>query len=166
PLPRPPQSEYTPVALKTLSDHSHLFRIVSPIDVDTFESLLVHHPNQPFVRSVVVGLREGFWPWADTQPGIYPETYDASDFPLKDERERTFVRQQRDEEIMLGRYSPSFGRDLLSGMYSMPVHVVPKPESQKLRLVVNHSMSEYSLNSMIPRDAVAGSRLDTLKNLG
>ncbi|KAJ7024415.1 hypothetical protein C8F04DRAFT_895723, partial [Mycena alexandri] len=126
-----PQSEYTPVALKTLADHADLFRIVSPVDVDVFESLLVEHPNQPFVRSVVVGLREGFWPWANTQPGpgVYPETHDAADFPLKDERERAFVRQQRDEEIALGRFSPSFGRDLLPGMYSMPIHVVPKPES-------------------------------------
>jgi hypothetical protein len=154
------------VALKTLADHADLFRIVSPIDVDAFESLLADHPNQPFVRSVVVGLREGFWPWADTQPGIYPETHDASDFPLKDDRERIFVRQQRDEEIALGRFSPSFGRELLPGMYSMPIHVVPKPDSQKLRLVVNHSMGEHSLNSMILRDSVAGSRLDTLKNLG
>ncbi|KAJ7029524.1 hypothetical protein C8F04DRAFT_962734, partial [Mycena alexandri] len=118
PLPRPPQSEYTPAALKTLAEHPHLFRIVSPIDVNVFESLLADHPNQPFVRSVVAGLCEGFWPWADTQPGIYPETHDASDFPLKDEREREFVRRQRDEEIALGRFSPSFGRDLLPGMYS------------------------------------------------
>ncbi|KAJ7099889.1 hypothetical protein B0H15DRAFT_796637 [Mycena belliarum] len=51
-------------------------------------------------------------------------------------------------------------------MYSMPIHAVPKPGSQKLRLVVNHSMGEHSLNSMIPRHLIAGSRLDTLKNLG
>ncbi|KAJ7099890.1 hypothetical protein B0H15DRAFT_796638 [Mycena belliarum] len=166
PLPRPPQHEYTPVALKTLADHPDLFRIVSPIDADAFEGLLADHPNQPFVRSVVSGLREGFWPWVDTQPGIYPETHDSSDFPLKDERERLFVRQQRDDEIALGRFSPSFGRDLFPGMYSMPIHAVPKPGSQKLRLVVNHSMGEHSLNSMIPRHLIAGSRLDTLKNLG
>ncbi|KAJ7936362.1 hypothetical protein B0H13DRAFT_2303749 [Mycena leptocephala] len=34
------------------------------------------------------------------------------------------------------------------------------------RLVVNHKFGEFSLNSMIPREAIAGARLDTLKNLG
>jgi hypothetical protein len=51
-------------------------------------------------------------------------------------------------------------------MYSMPIHAVPKPQSEKLRLVVNHKMGEFSLNSMIPREAIAGARIDTLKNLG
>jgi hypothetical protein len=165
-LPRPPSSEYTPAVMKTLQENQHLFKLVTPINIDVFESLLADHPNQPFVSSVVTGLREGFWPWADTQPGIYPETYDTSDCPLKTEKERQFVRDQRDVEIGLGRFSPAFGPDLLPGMYSMPIHAVPKPQSEKLRLVVNHKMGMFSLNSMIPREAIAGSRLDTLKNLG
>ncbi|KAJ7040083.1 hypothetical protein C8F04DRAFT_948817, partial [Mycena alexandri] len=166
PLPRPPLSEYTPTALKTIGENEHLFKIISPIDADTFESLLTDHPNQPFVQSVLAGLRAGFWPWADTSPGVYPETYDVSDCPLNSEKERQFVRDQRDVELQLGRFSPSFGPDLLPGMYSMPIHVVPKPNSEKLRLIVNHKMGVFSLNSMIPRDAIAGSALDTLKNLG
>ncbi|KAJ7135154.1 hypothetical protein C8R46DRAFT_1362264 [Mycena filopes] len=166
PLPRPPLSEYTPVVMKTLRENQHLFKIVSPVNVDVFESLLVDHPNQPFVRSVIVGLREGFWPWADTQPGTYPDTYDMSNCALKTERERQFVRDQRDAEMAADRFSPSFGSDLLPGMYSMPIHAVPKPQTEKLRLVVNHKAGTFSLNSMIPREAVAGARLDTLKNLG
>ncbi|KAJ7934530.1 hypothetical protein B0H13DRAFT_2488363 [Mycena leptocephala] len=166
PLPRPPLSEYTPAVMKTLQENQHLFKLITPINVDVFASFLVLHPNQPFVQSVVTGLREGFWPWADTQPGIYPETYDVSDCPLKTDEEREFVRAQRDIEIGLGRFSSSFGPDLLPGMYSMPIHAVPKPRSEKLRLVVNHKMGKFSLNSMIPREAIAGARLDTLKNLG
>ncbi|KAJ7044839.1 hypothetical protein C8F04DRAFT_1207029 [Mycena alexandri] len=165
-LPRPPLSEYTPIVMKTLRENQHLFKIVSPVNVEVFESLLVDHPNQPFVRSIIVGLREGFWPWADTQPGVYPDTYDLGDCPLKTEKKRQFVRDQRDAEIAAGRFSPSFGPDLLPGMYSMPIHAVPKPQSEKLRLVVNHKAGEFSLNSMIPREAIAGARLDTLKNLG
>lgn len=35
----------------------------TPFDVDKFELLLTDHPNQPFIRSVMKGLREGFWPF-------------------------------------------------------------------------------------------------------
>ncbi|KAJ7932255.1 hypothetical protein B0H13DRAFT_2307816 [Mycena leptocephala] len=47
-----------------------------------------------------------------------------------------------------------------------PIHAVPKPNSEKLRLVVNHKFGDFSLNSMIPRAAIVGSPIDTLKNLG
>ncbi|KAJ7117925.1 hypothetical protein C8R43DRAFT_830931, partial [Mycena crocata] len=166
PLPRPPLSEYTPAVMKTLEENDHLFKIVSPVDADIFEALLINHPNQPFVHSVVTGLREGFWPWADTHPDTYPETYDVSSCPLKSEKERQFVMDQRDIEIALDRFSPAFGPDLLPGMYSMPIHAVPKPQSEKLRLVVNHKAGKYSLNSMILRESIMGFPLDTLKNLG
>jgi hypothetical protein len=152
--------------MRTLTENKHLFKLVTPINIDVFQSLLTRHPNQPFVRSVVDGLREGFWPWADTHPGFYPETYDVSDCPLKTEKERQFVRDQRDAEIALGRFSPAFGPELLPGMYSEPIHAVPKPNSEKLRLVVNHKFGDFSLNSMIPREAIVGSPIDTLKNLG
>ena len=50
-------------------------------------------------------------------------------------------------------------------MYSMPIHSVPKPGTNKLRLVVDHSATNYSLNSMISRDDIAGCKLDTIKDL-
>ncbi|KAJ7439126.1 hypothetical protein FB451DRAFT_1012812, partial [Mycena latifolia] len=56
PLPRPPLSEFNPVVMKTLREHRHLFKIVTPVNVEALESLLTHHPNQPFVRSIVTGL--------------------------------------------------------------------------------------------------------------
>jgi hypothetical protein len=51
-------------------------------------------------------------------------------------------------------------------MYSVPVHTVPKPHSNKLRLVVDHTAGDYSLNSMIDRDAIKGTKLDGLHSLG
>jgi hypothetical protein len=67
PLPSPPPIELSnPVVSKTIRENPHLFKIVPPINVDKFEALLSKHPNQPFVKSVCRGLREGFWPWADT----------------------------------------------------------------------------------------------------
>nr|GAT60586.1 predicted protein [Mycena chlorophos] len=166
PLPQPGPAEFTPWALETIRENQHLFKIVTPIKVDTLGRLLVKHPNPPFVQSVLTGLRTGFWPWADTKPGVYPCTYDVSHCPLKSERETLFIREQRDTEVELERFSPPFGPELKPGMYSEPIHAVPKPQSEKLRMVVNHKHGEYSLNSMIPREQIAGAKLDSLKNLG
>lgn len=58
--------------------------------------------------------------------------------------------------------SPSFGPDLLPGMYSTPVLAVPKPHSDKLRLVSHQSCGLFSQNSMINKDLTRGPRMDTL----
>jgi hypothetical protein len=60
PIPRPPEREFlNHGALDTIQHHPALFKVSKPIKVDVFESLLVDHPNQPFVHSVCTGLREG-----------------------------------------------------------------------------------------------------------
>ena len=166
PLPRPDPDEFDNTeAMTTIQQNPHLFRIVTPIKVNRFEELLATHPNQPFVESVCVSLREGFWPWAHTQRDLYPGTWDFSDRPPKTEREADFLRTQRDAEIAAGRFSEDFGPDLLPGMYSTPVHAIPKPRSEKLRLVNDHSAGPFSLNSMILREDVAGAQMDTVSNL-
>jgi hypothetical protein len=167
PLPSPPQSELDdPTVRKTIAENPHLFKIVTPINVDRFEQLLQDHPNPAFVSSVCRGLREGFWPWADTHKEGYPVTHDASLPPPKDPREAAFLEDQRQEEIRKGRFSPSFGPDLLPGMYSMPIHAVPKPNSSELRMVTDQSVGEFSLNSMIPRQDISGYPLDNMTQLG
>ena len=50
-------------------------------------------------------------------------------------------------------------------MYSTPIHAVPKPRSEKLRLVNDHSAGAFSLNSMIAREDVAGAKMDTISDL-
>ncbi|KAF8801434.1 hypothetical protein BYT27DRAFT_7261977 [Phlegmacium glaucopus] len=50
-------------------------------------------------------------------------------------------------------------------MTTIPLWVVPKPHSDKLRLVVNHSVGNYSPNSYIS-SADAKVHLDTLHALG
>jgi hypothetical protein len=99
-------------------------------------------------------------------PGEYPDTLDESLDDPKDPIQLDFICEQRDKEIEMGRFSPSFGHDLLPGMYSMPIHVVPKPHSTNFRLVTNHSAGAYSLNSMIKRDHIAGYPLDNMTHLG
>ena len=70
-----------------------------------------------------------------------------------------------DIEVALVRFSPAFGPDLLPGMTSIPIGVVPKPHSDKLCLVVDQSSGDFSPNSLILQEHVAVP-LDNLHNLG
>jgi hypothetical protein len=151
--------------MKTIRENPHLFPIVCRINVDHFQSLLINHPNQAFVNSICVGLREGFWLWAYTCLGTYPLTHDQSSRPLNSDKERDFIREQRDDEIAKGRFSKSFRTELLPGMYSMPIHMVPKPHSEKLRLINDQSAINFSLNSMRIWPEVGKMKLDTLTDL-
>jgi len=74
------------------------------------------------------------------------------------------MREKRDEEIRLGRFSEAFAT-LSPGMTTIPLWVVPKPHSDKSSLVVDHSAGEYSPNSFIASDE-ASVHLDTLHVLG
>ena len=92
PLPSIPTSKLAnPIVTKTIKENPQLFDIVTPIFIDHFEQLLQSHPNQPFVKSVCRGLREGFWPWADTHFGEYPDTLDLSLPEPLDAREAQFL---------------------------------------------------------------------------
>ncbi|KAI0039985.1 hypothetical protein FA95DRAFT_1684034, partial [Auriscalpium vulgare] len=166
PIPGPPLSARSdPVALSTLRDHPSLFQIVTPINVDRFEALLTSHPNRPFVESVLRGLREGFWPFAEGDPDAYPEVRDFPERHLSPE-DLEFAEAQCLEEERLERFSPPFGSPggrLFPGMCNVPVHAVPK-KSGKLRLVVDHSAGEFSPNSHINHDDVHV-RLDTVQHL-
>ncbi|KAJ3963420.1 hypothetical protein EV361DRAFT_957070, partial [Lentinula raphanica] len=151
--------------METIQNHPELFHVPRVISTDRLEALLTRHPNQSFVKSVITGLREGFWPWAQTNPedGQYPETWDNSFAPPHTDEERTFINSQRDIEQVKHRFSCTFGPDLLPGMYSTPVIAVPKPRSSDLRLVSNQSAGEFSQNSMVDPVAIKGPRMDTMK---
>ena len=67
PLPQVPLEEFcNPEAMNTISSHSDLFEIVTPINIPQFKELLVDHPNQPLVDSAVHGLTHGFRPFTHT----------------------------------------------------------------------------------------------------
>ena len=135
PLPCPPLSETSnPILNKTIADNPDLFQVFTSIKVDIFESLLKNHPNPAFVQleSVCMGLREGFWPWADTLGGNFPLQHDESCPMTKDDKQASFLRDQCLKECHKGFFLESFGKDLLPGMYSMPIYTVPKPHSEDL----------------------------------
>ncbi|KIK77951.1 hypothetical protein PAXRUDRAFT_165311, partial [Paxillus rubicundulus Ve08.2h10] len=152
--------------LQTLATHSHLFDIVCPINVNQFEGLLANFPNRGLVVSVCNSLHTGFWPWADTSKEDLPLTCNYSYRPLKCDNEATFIWKQVSDEVAFHCFSKPFGPDLLPGMYSIPVHAVPKPHSTKLHLIVNHSTGTHSLNSMIDHNLIAGVKMDGIQSLG
>ncbi|KAF9022426.1 hypothetical protein BDZ89DRAFT_956632 [Hymenopellis radicata] len=163
PLPRPPDKEYQPHVLRTIHENPHLFHVSTPINVDRFASCLTLHPNRHFVASVVRMLRVGLWPWADTNPtGDFPETWDNAWANIPSEKERDFVLSQCNEEAQKGQHSPSFGPDLLPGMYTTPNIAVPKPHSDDLRLVANQSAGQFCQNNMVHKAETKGARLDSL----
>ncbi|KAG2037342.1 hypothetical protein BDR03DRAFT_1010808 [Suillus americanus] len=143
PVPSPPLNEvYDSDAAQTIAQWPELFRVVTPINVDRFEELLADHPNQPFVKSLCQSLHQGFWPWADTSDESNPSINDNSTHTCsKSNDQNQFIEDQIREEIRLGRVSESFGTELYPGMYSVPMHTVPKPNSDKLCLVVAFTWS-------------------------
>ena len=143
------------ITTQTINDNPSLFQIITPINIDKFELLLKTHPNQWFVKSVCKGLREGFWPWADTLLDGYPTTHDESQ-PSKDEMQSDFLHSQIQVEQDEDCFSHSFGSDLLPGMYSMSIHAIPKPRSTDLisklwfLIIAAHSMgpSNHSISDV------------------
>ena len=164
PLPIPPSSaSHNMAALHTIMSYPHLFKVVSSIRVEIFEKYLLHHPNRPLVESVSSGLRNGFWPFAEEDSSTFPETLEVANGPLSEE-DLSHITQYIEEEVSADRYSPAFGPDLLPGMYAMPIYTIPKPHSDKVRLINNHSAGPYSLNDMIDKNKI-GMHLDNVQDL-
>src|ERR1700692_4557383 len=93
--------------------------------------------NTPtFSKSVIAGLRDGFWPWAKPQDD-YPLTHNEPQHPPRNDCECDLLLLQCRKEIKVDCFSEPFDT-LLPGMNVVPVHVVPKPPDDKLRLVVDH----------------------------
>jgi hypothetical protein len=168
PLPLPPRNELqNKVARKTIAQNPDLFKIVSPIKVDAFQKYLKDHPNQRFVKSMVDALKNGFWPWADTKNPTLPTTYDGSQLhrPITNKNKANFIRQQRDEEKELKRWSKPFGNKLLPGMHSSPIGAIPKKNPGEYRLINDQSCGPHSLNSTIRKSQVKV-KLDNMHDLG
>ncbi|KAF8871797.1 hypothetical protein CPB84DRAFT_1635070, partial [Gymnopilus junonius] len=167
PLPSPPDAVSSdPLTQSTIHNNPDLFKIVTPINVDTFQTYLASHPNCQFVDSICDGLRHGFWPGASALGPDYPVIVDESNHcPPQSSSNELFILQQCDTEVALGRFSHSFGPQLLPRMVSMPIHAVPKPAGG-LQMVTNYSAGPHALNSLIPQSVICGPLLDTLKDLG
>ncbi|KAH6902560.1 putative retroelement protein [Coprinopsis sp. MPI-PUGE-AT-0042] len=166
PLPSPPTLILQdPILNRTIFENPHLFRISTPVDIEKLEEFTMSHPNPKFVASVLNSFRDGFWPLVPGYPESYPTTLDESNDMPRNPDHAEFLKAQRDVELERGRYSEGFP-SLLEGMYSMPLHVVPKDGGDGLRLVTNHSKGPYSLNSMVNKSSMPKVPLDNMRSLG
>ncbi|KAJ7199107.1 hypothetical protein B0H12DRAFT_1081429 [Mycena haematopus] len=148
--------------LNTVIQNPRLFKVSTPIQVDLFERLLASHPNQPLAASFCKGLREGFWPWS-CPVSEHPVTLNGSK-AVRSDKELAFLEKTCDEELAAGRFSEGFPT-LLPGMHAIAIHAVPKPHSEKLRLVTDFSGGEFSRNSTISRFDTNSTRMDGIREL-
>ncbi|KAJ6458825.1 hypothetical protein C8R47DRAFT_1162681 [Mycena vitilis] len=146
----------------TVQNNPQLFLTPTPIAVDRLAKLLESHPNPALVSSFCKGLREGFWPWSEPNP-THPITHNGSK-PVRSEQEQLFLESTRDEEIAAGRFSSGFPA-LLPGMHAIPIHGVPKAQSDKLRLVTDFTAGDFSRNSTISRLSTNATHFDGIREL-
>lgn len=153
----PPHILADPLLRATIDNHPDLFRVVSPINVERFSTLLTHHPNRPLVNSVIMGLTHGFWPMSDglSQPPNYDFNQESLDDATLDE-----MGESAEKSTLLGHYSPPF-KVLEYGMVVSPQLVVVV-EGKPPRVVVDQTGS--GLNAGISKDD-AGTSYDTTKEL-
>jgi hypothetical protein len=122
-------------------------KVDTPFNVDRLEAILHDHPNQPFVKSVMRGLREGFWPFDEGDWKI-EEGQNVNNF-ADDDLDLNAIRVFRDKELLAGRWSPALPTSkLLSGMKMSPMFVAW--QKNKPRVITDHSAS--GINDGIPRD--------------
>ena len=96
----------------------------------------------------------------------YLVTWDNSHRSIKSEVKCDFLEAQIDKEVTTECYSEDSGFDHLPGMYCSPIHTIPKPGMDTLRLINNQSNSNFSPNSMISHDDIARTCMDSIKSLG
>ena len=139
--------------------HNYI-QVETPFNVDRFEAMLYDHPNQPFVKSVMRGLHEGFWPFDE---GNWKEDHEdiIKNYSTKEE-DLEAIRAFRDDEIQARWWSdPLPIKTLLPGMKSSPIFVVW--QSGKARVITDHTAS--GLNDYIPRSE-AKVRYDDMHTFG
>jgi hypothetical protein len=71
--------------------------------------------------------------------------HDKSCPTLSNKTHASFMREQCLKECLKGYHFPSFGSELLPGMYSMPIHAIP-PYNHLLKAAVDIILhNDYSL---------------------
>lgn len=149
PLDLPPPIESNTRAKYALRQYKDLFSIECKVDAKMFAFILQDHPNQPFVKSVIEGLSNGFWPMSEVPPEntVFVTNHKICEsFP-------GLLEAARDEEVAEGRYSKGF-HTLLPGMKVSPLLLVSKKGSTKMRVCTDMSYGKPSLNDSIISDRV------------
>ncbi|KAJ3737623.1 hypothetical protein DFJ43DRAFT_968916, partial [Lentinula guzmanii] len=160
PLPSPPKQVLSdPETQLALSHHSNFIKIQTPYNVDKLSTLLLLHPNRPFVESVLNGLKHGFWPCHSGEWKDKSEFFD--NYPLQPPDEDA-LKLYRDKEVEAGRWSPPISK-LSPGMKLSPMFVVWQGETNKARVVTDQSAS--GLNDGVSKED-AHVRYDDMHSFG
>ena len=146
-LPSPPPHLLNyPIIQKTLESLQGFIKVDTPFNIDRLETLLFDHPNQPFIKLVIRGLHEGFWPfnegdWKIEQGEIIKNTTD-------DTLDLQAMQVYCDCEITIRRWSLGLPlSSLLPGMKMSLMFVAW--QKNKLQVITDHSA--LGLNDGIPR---------------
>ncbi|RDB21877.1 hypothetical protein Hypma_010992 [Hypsizygus marmoreus] len=147
PLPSPPlHLLHDPILQSSLTSLRDAVKVETPFDVDKLESMLHDHPNQPFVESVVRGLRDGFWPFDEGEWKVELEEFVGN--YSTEEPDLDAIHAFRDKEEAAGRWSgPLADSELLPGMKISPMFVIW--QNNKARVITDHSGS--GINDGIPK---------------
>ncbi|KAI0692780.1 hypothetical protein BC835DRAFT_1225829, partial [Cytidiella melzeri] len=159
PLPSPPTSLSNNAEVQTtLEQYAQYIQVKTPFDVDRLGSFLSSHPNRPFVDSVLLGLRDGFWPLSDKE---WSDEMDArvGNYPME-EIDLEAVRIFRDKEVEAGQWSEAIPK-LGKGMKTSPMFVVW--QNNKPRVITDHTAS--GLNDSISREQ-SHVRYDNMQDFG
>ncbi|KAF5388279.1 hypothetical protein D9615_000283 [Tricholomella constricta] len=98
PLPSPPSHLLiNPRILTSLHAMDSHVKVDTPFDVNKLKSMLHDHPNQPFIKSVMNGLRHRFWPFDEGEWKSEEEEF-AGNYAIKDCDLNT-ICEFRDKEL-------------------------------------------------------------------
>ncbi|KAF8348984.1 hypothetical protein F5887DRAFT_1071128 [Amanita rubescens] len=119
-------------------DDRDAIEVKTPFDVDKLELMLTDHPNPTFVRSVMKGLREGFWPF--DEGNWEAEVGEIIDNYASEELDLNVIRAFHDKEISAKRWSQPLGSsNLLPGMKVSPMFVVWQEKPQAVTYGCNQT---------------------------
>jgi hypothetical protein len=122
PLPTIPQHLVNdPVIQAALTEAQVHIKVDTPFNVDHFQNMLSDHPNQPFVRSVMLGLHEGFWPLDEGDWNLKLED-NIENYPCND-IDMDSICALRDHKIEAGHWSHPVSH-LVLGMKVSPLFVI------------------------------------------
>lgn len=149
PLPDPPPLSDDPTADFILSRYPDLFKIVCPYNIPRLKVLLQDHPDKPFVDSVLKGLHSGFWPMS-ALPSDRINDYQNQ---KSCENHQEILEKQSEEGVQGCRYSREFST-LLPGMKVVPLCLIPKKGSEKMRVCSDMSYGSPSPNSLVDKSKI------------
>ena len=149
PLPFPPLSLLHNLKIQCTLDHLKSFILVDTLfNVDHLKNLLTSHSNQPFVKLVMKGLREGFWPFNKGEWKL-KESKKLPNYSTED-KNLDVIWIFWNKKVELGHWSDVIPHHptTLPGLKTSPMFVIW--QHNKPQVITDHVGS--GLNDGIPKD--------------